>query len=299
MEIQNNPPQRYKETNLFVGSSFNLKVFDVTHTHNPILRLHWHDYLELLHIVEGKAAITIGSNTYDAEPGDILFVNCRHLHSGYSPDNSTVRYQVIVIDPELFRSRFDDPFFKKYILPYFDGRLLFTVKPSRNSPYYKKLKAHVKNIIKEYREQDTGYELKIISSIYSLIIDYARSYFPTKQFKIKSEDAASEEANSIKSLISYIYMTCPNRMTVKEAADYVKLSPYYFCKVFKKVTNKTFIEFLNEYRITRAKDYLLYTNDSISEISNELGFCNTNYFDKVFRKLNGCSPSAFRKQMSK
>lgn len=298
MEIQNNLLQRYKETNLFVGSTFNLKVFDVTHTHNPILRLHWHDYLELLYIIEGKAAITIGTNTYDVEAGDILFVNCRQLHSGYSTDNSMVRYQVIVIDPELFRSRFDDPYFKKYILPYFDGRHIFTVKPARHSPYYKNLKAHVKNIVKEYKEQDTGYELKIISSIYSMIIDYARTYFQSKQFKAKAEDAASE-TNSIKSLISHIYLTCPNKMTVKEAAEYVNLSPYYFCKVFKKVTNKTFVEFLNEYRITRAKDFLLYTNDSISDISNELGFCNTNYFDKVFRKLNGCSPSAFRKQMSK
>lgn len=298
MEIQNNPPQRYKETNLFVGTTFNIKVFDVTHTHNPILKLHWHDYLELLYFVEGKAIINIGSGTYDVEAGDILFVNCRQLHSGYSIDSTMVKYNVIVIDPELFRSRFEDPLFKKYILPYFDGRRLFTVKPVKTSPYYKKLKSHVKSIIKEYKDHDTGYELKIITSIYSLIIDFARSYFQVKQSKVTSDENTSE-INSIKSLISYIHLTCPNKITVKEAADYVKLSPFYFCKIFKKVTNKTFIEFLNDYRITRAEDFLLYTNDSISDISNDLGFCNTNYFDKVFRRVKGCSPSAFRKQMSK
>jgi two-component system response regulator YesN len=69
--------------------------------------------------------------------------------------------------------------------------------------------------------------------------------------------------------------------------------------MFKKITNQTFIEFLNKYKISRAEEFLLYTNDSISDIANELGFCNTNYFDKVFRSVNGCSPSAFRKQTGK
>jgi AraC-like DNA-binding protein/mannose-6-phosphate isomerase-like protein (cupin superfamily) len=291
-------PRKFKETNLFTGCSFKFKVIEVVHLQNSILKLHWHDYLELLYFVEGQATINIGSASYEVSAGDILFVNCGQLHSGYSRSGSLVRYYAVVIDPSVFANEVNDSYYKKFIQPYLEGKRLFHVKPDRLSPYYRKLKTSVKSIIREFKDSRPGFELKIKVGLYSLIVDYIRSYFPMDSADAAAEDAV-REAGSIRNLLSYIYLVCPRKMTVAEAADYVQLSPFYFCKMFKKITSQTFIEFLNKYKISRAEEFLLYTNDSISDIANELGFCNTNYFDKVFRSVNGCSPSAFRKQTGK
>lgn len=298
MEPFERRPERYKETNLFSGCSFKLKVFEVIHAQHSVLKLHWHDYLEILYIVEGQAIITIGSNSHEVIAGDILFVNSRQLHSGYSQSNTFVKYYAIVLDQSLFANDLNDPFFRKYILPYMDGTRLFPVKPEKTSTYYRELKKDLNAIIKEYKDGQPGFELKIKACLYSLVIEHFRSFLPIEPVDSSVEET-TQDTKSIKNLISYIYLACPRKMTVKEAADYVKLSPFYFCKIFKKATSWTFIEFLNMYKISRAEEFLLYTNDSISDIANELGFCNTNYFDKVFKQVKGCSPSTFRKQTNK
>lgn len=298
MESYENPPLRYKETNLFSGSIFKFKVIEVIHTQYSVLKLHWHDYLEILYIVEGQATLNIGSGSYEVCAGDILFVNSGQLHSGYSQNSTFVKYYAIVIDQAIFSSDLNDPYYMKFIFPYMNGKLKFPVKPEKDSSFYRKLKSHIKNIIREHKDSQPGFEIKVKVNIYSLIIDYIRSYFPIDSADTGSEDS-NQDAKSIKNLISYIYLACPRKMTVKEAANYVKLSPFYFCKVFKKVTNQTFIEFMNTFKVSRAEEFLLYTNGSISDIANDLGFCNTNYFDKVFRQMKGCSPSSFRKQMNK
>lgn len=289
--------EKYKETNLFNGCSFKLKVFEVIHKQYSIMKLHWHEYLEILYFAEGQATMNIGSATHHVSAGDILFVNSRQIHSGCSEDNSLVKYYAIVIDPSLLAGDAHDPNYRKFILPFMDGTRLFPVKPEKRDSHYRKLKNYMKTMIAEYKAELPGYEVKIKSSLYSLIVELFRGYLPVAPVDTGGEECVQDIKN-IKSLISHIYLTCPSKMTVRDAARYVKLSPYYFCKVFKKATGWTFIEFLNIYKINKAEEFLMYTNDPITSIASDLGFCSPNYFNRIFKRLKGYSPSAYRKQKS-
>lgn len=286
--------EKYKETNLFNGSSYKLKVFEVSHKQYCVMRLHWHEYLELLYVVEGQPILNIGSTAYEVSAGDILFVNGRQLHSGYSQNNSHVKYYAIVLDRSLFTGDSDNDNYKKFIMPFLEGTRLFPTRLEKKHSYYRKVKSYIKMIIKEYENESPGFEIIIKFCLYSIFVELIRGYLPISPVKSVTEEHMYDVKN-IKNLISHIYLVCPPKMTVRDAAQYVSLSPYYFCKVFKKTTGYTFIEFFNIYKINKAVEMLMYTNDSITNIASDLGFCNINYFDKVFKQLNGYSPSAYRK----
>ena len=83
-------------------------------------------------------------------------------------------------------------------------------------------------------------------------------------------------------------------VTVRELADRLHISPCYFCKVFRKQTGLTFTEYRTQLKIETAKRLLLNRHMRISEVAFESGFDSIPYFNRVFRRLVGCSPTQFR-----
>lgn len=87
-------------------------------------------------------------------------------------------------------------------------------------------------------------------------------------------------------------------ISLDEVAAYVQLSPYYFSKLFKERMDGTFIDYLTQKRIERAKSLLTKTKLSLKEICFNVGYRDPNYFSRVFKKITGKTPSTYRKQLS-
>jgi AraC-like DNA-binding protein len=82
--------------------------------------------------------------------------------------------------------------------------------------------------------------------------------------------------------------------SLSDLARSVHVSTFYFCKIFKKATGLTFIEFRNRLRIKMAKKLLVNPNLSVSEIAYSVGFQSLTQFNRLFRRTVGESPTAFR-----
>jgi AraC-like DNA-binding protein/ligand-binding sensor protein len=82
-------------------------------------------------------------------------------------------------------------------------------------------------------------------------------------------------------------------------AKVVNTSTFYFCKMFKKATGLHFTQYLARVRIEKAKNLLLNPNLRVSEIAYEVGFQSLTHFNRVFKKVTGQSPSAYRDQLPK
>lgn len=103
---------------------------------------------------------------------------------------------------------------------------------------------------------------------------------------------AEELPHIMKHIIEQEYM---NDLTLEELSARLSYSSYYLSRIFSKYYEKSFIEFLTEYRIERAKDIIKKnSNLSVKEISNAVGFHSQAYFARVFRKYCGVSPTEFK-----
>jgi AraC-like DNA-binding protein len=97
------------------------------------------------------------------------------------------------------------------------------------------------------------------------------------------------------SVYKYIHANYDRNPDVNAVAADVHLSTAAFCRYFKKQTKMTFTDFVNQYRITQAKTLLL-KGVTVSEACYEVGFESLSYFNKLFHKLTGENPSAFKKR---
>lgn len=77
------------------------------------------------------------------------------------------------------------------------------------------------------------------------------------------------------------------------------LTPAYICVIFKNYTEKTVNKYINEYRINKSKTLLNDSNIKINDIASKVGYCDGNYFAKIFRKETGYTPSEFRRNFTR
>ena len=97
----------------------------------------------------------------------------------------------------------------------------------------------------------------------------------------------------------YVEENYVKNITVADVADKVMLSESWFSRQFKKRTGKSFVDYLNEVRITKAVTLLKCTNHLVNDIYEEVGYNSRNYFYVQFKKYMGCSPQQFRENLQK
>jgi AraC-like DNA-binding protein/ligand-binding sensor protein len=88
-------------------------------------------------------------------------------------------------------------------------------------------------------------------------------------------------------------------ISLGDVARAVNTSTFYFCKMFKKATGLNFTDYLSRVRVEKAKNLLLNPNMRISEVAFAAGFQSLSHFNRVFRRIAGESPTAFREKLPK
>lgn len=94
--------------------------------------------------------------------------------------------------------------------------------------------------------------------------------------------------------LNYITMNYSKPINLDKIAKELDISKVYFCNFFKKETGFSFISYLNNYRIDKAKKMLRNTDLKIYEIADLVGFINFQYFSLIFKKATGLSPVEYR-----
>jgi AraC-like DNA-binding protein len=138
---------------------------------------------------------------------------------------------------------------------------------------------------------------KKIDSVTGLLSTFA------DHLSMKSNQIAVQTANSEPPVITrakqFILDHLTEDLSLGQVASAVHVSIFYFCKLFRKVTDITFTEFVSRARTERAKDLLLNPNLRVSEIAYDVGFQSLTHFNRVFKKVVGRSPTDYRGQLPK
>jgi AraC-like DNA-binding protein len=106
-----------------------------------------------------------------------------------------------------------------------------------------------------------------------------------------------KEQQRLQKIHHYIEVNYQQEIDVNEVANLCNLTTAAFCRYFKKATHYTFTDFLNHFRINQSKNLLLQ-HKNVTEACYESGFSNLSYFNKIFKKVTGENPSAFKKRNS-
>ncbi|ACX65313.1 AraC family transcriptional regulator [Paenibacillus sp. FSL H8-0457] len=275
--------------------------FDVFHIIPPgkeVLHLHWHDDLELIYFIRGNATFYIGSETVKPEPGDLMFVNKGMIHTGFADDEHQVEYYALVFHSVLAESRVAGSSHVQITNPYASGKRFFPILLPVTDAYNSLIAGIVKQMIAEYEQQAIGYQVAIQSMLHLLLVHLSRHHHlhgPTGS----ADTVGAELTDRFKELIAFVERHYPEKLTVQQAAGIVNLSEYHFCRTFKKVTGKTFVEYVNLLRINAAEQLLIHSSDPITEIAFKVGFGSVNYFSQMFRQYKRHSPSQCRKRYAR
>ena len=99
----------------------------------------------------------------------------------------------------------------------------------------------------------------------------------------------------IKKVCDYIDNNLSKDISLEESADFAGVSSFYLSKLFKEEKGETFINFLSDKRLEKARQLLENTELSIKEITAEVGYNDQNYFSRIFKNKYGLSPKEYRK----
>jgi AraC-like DNA-binding protein len=136
--------------------------------------------------------------------------------------------------------------------------------------------------------KNTGYKAVVTGVLVELLVFLSRSYFNCDISK------SVLEVSRLGMIITKIKTDFDSNITLDTLALMANMSKWTFLRSFKKVFDMTPIQYLMNIRIAKATTMLLDTNKSISEIAMEVGFNDSNYFSRQFKKIKGMNPRSFR-----
>lgn len=142
-----------------------------------------------------------------------------------------------------------------------------------------------------------GIELVKLNNIHSLLLNNLIDYsdIHVKPY-IETDNKETIKKNirfTIQKAREFINYRYNQPISLNDVADYLHINPSYFSFIFKKVTGYTFKNYITKLRIEKAKELLLYSTLTIKQISLEIGYKDSNYFNRVFNKMTGISPSHY------
>lgn len=117
--------------------------------------------------------------------------------------------------------------------------------------------------------------------------------------KITRETREKENRNfeRIEETLQYVKANYKREISLAEAAGLLNVSPEYFCRLFKKHTGQTFLEYLNAVRLIHFYHDLLQTDYSITELLSQNGITNYKVFIRTFRETYKTTPGKLRRSM--
>ncbi|CAM4253557.1 AraC family transcriptional regulator [Zobellia nedashkovskayae] len=289
----NKPPQTNQKPAFEViepsfGHSYTYQRFDAS-KNNKNNVWHYHPEIELVHVYGGSGKRQIGSHVSYYSKGDLILIGSNLPHCGFTnslTDNESETVIQMKLD-FLGNDFFDIPEMKKIqsLFEMAKGGIAFSGKTKR--------KIGEKMQILEYQTH-----FQRLLSILNILNELGNS----KEFKILNAEGFSMETevkdnDRINVVFNHVKNNFKEEITLDEISNMVSMTIPSFCRYFKKITNKTFVQFVNEYRLVHASKLLAEQPLSITEVCFESGFNNFSHFNKQFKAFTGQNPSEYRNEL--
>lgn len=270
-----------KETDFYANSLRRQLDSDLS-----ILMPHRHDFFFSLLCTKGSGTHTIDFIDYEVKPGRIFMISPGQVHNFILSDDA---------DGYLFfhtRSFYDANSSTKKVQDYpFFCSIYNTPLIVPSAKHLPKIEELFKEIQDEFEHAYLMKYQRIHVLMEQLYIDLTRIYLPKKQMDGQNQNYLSK-VRKLEDLID------TNYEKIKSAGEYAEMmfiSEKHLNRMCKECLNKTTTDLIIDRIMLEAKRLLIYTNDSISDIGEQLGYMDSSYFARLFKKKTGKTPAEFAK----
>jgi AraC-like DNA-binding protein len=270
------------------GSSFYYSKYQ-ENANNKAHVWHYHPEIEMVFVNGGAGKRQIGSHISYYTDGDLILIGSNLPHCGFT-DTQTGNKNETVIQMKLDFLGLDFLGLTetKGILTLFDkakGGIAFGLETK-------------KAVGERIEMMETQQPFERLLTLLSVLKDLEN----TNDYKILNAAGFSMEMqiqdnDRINMVFNYVKDHFQQEISLISIAEMSSMTVPSFCRYFKKITKKTFTQFVNEYRLVHAVKLLAEKQMSIANISYESGFNNFSHFNTLFKDFTGKSASQYRKEL--
>jgi len=234
-----------------------------------------------------------GRNSFDFDEGVMIFTAPGQVYTFTKPFKpGDIKGWMLFFHPDLIRNthlgrQLDDYSFFNYDvmealhLSEDEERIINTTVDQIETEYQQRIDNHSQRVIVSNIELLLNYSLRFYERQFNTRVNQSRNVIAVFERELKNYFRSQKNLDSGLPSIPYF-------------AEIAHLSPHYFSDLVKKETGRTPKDHINEYVIEQAKNLLLGSERSISEIAYELGFNYPHYFTRLFKSKVGCTPIEYR-----
>lgn len=244
--------------------------------------LHYHPAYELTWIEEGTGNRFVGNSIERYSKNDFILVGSNIPHfweSDLTEGERVVKATVIQIEPTWLHQVLD-------LLPETGAMKALFQESMRGISW-----PNCNPTLLHELSKKQGLELS--TTLFQVLNTLAHQPYHT----LSSGGATAHELDRerLQRILQFISSRFEDKITLQDVAEAAHLSIPSFCRFFKQQTNKTFISYLTEVRITQAKRWLVTTENPIKEIAYQVGFDNLSHFHRCFQQDAQCTPAQYRR----
>jgi AraC-like DNA-binding protein/mannose-6-phosphate isomerase-like protein (cupin superfamily) len=244
-------------------------------------RIHFHPFTEFYYIVNGEGTFSIEDKVVDVKKDDFLIINSNIGHSVYPlNDNNDLKYISLGIDSVSIVILNEDGYEK-------DSSKFFHTHLEERKDMILSL---FEDVLFEFSSKDPYAKSMANAKASIILINILRKY--QKQVEISHDKKVNKQIDYIK---NYIDSNYSEDIKLEKLSQMAFMNKFHLISEFKQAYRVTPIEYLILKRIEITKNLLISTNHSMEEISSIVGFNSQSYFNQVFKKKVGITPSKFRK----
>ncbi len=245
---------------------------------------HWHDSIEIIYITQGSTEVLMGQNVYRVQAGECMVINSGTVHSTRNLEGNRCILLQIPLDvlaryiPDAHKVYFDVP---------------LRSEDERTNRRLEQMKKVICRMRDTDRQKADGYTLRFGSLLYELLYELYH-YFRSEWTKLTAPQDMRKEGTRLAEVIDYTDAHYTEAITIAEIAAVIHLQPEYFCRYFKQCMGLTYLEYLNELRLSFVYRDLIDTTLPLYQILERHGFKNYKLFRKLFYKRFQCTPGEMR-----
>lgn len=245
---------------------------------------HWHMEHELILVLQGVLRLSVEGEAFELAPGDCMLIADGAIHGG-TPEGCI--YECLVFDLERFLAGTTTCGQWVALLTEGEARL------EGRFPAGTQAAAIVSQLFQAMETERPGYELTTMGLLWQLWGELLGQRLLGAAEPGPPRDI--RRAQAVKNVLRRIRSSYGQPLTLEDLAAEAALEPKYFCRVFRQITGRTPINYLNYYRVECAAELLCTTQGSITDIALECGFGDVSYFSRMFRRYKGQTPGQYRR----